>query len=250
MRNISKFLKIPWKRDFIISFLIFVILTFIFTFVFDYLIITPQGLPLKYMPIFYIPIMLIIWCVFLIGLVSSFMFPPLIGGLSRIFSLNDFSFSDSRSKLHIVYILFATSLFLIFLYIYFISLKIYEPIKTLLLSWMVLIFIRSAHYVNPKLGNRIGTLVVSFFIPFGLFILAINLLESGLNFVSDIYQTGLFILYFIIILSAQIPMEILMEYTIIKNKQTIIKRRQKELKSNWQESPYFVKYKSKEKKER
>ena len=218
MNQTQGFWKSRWGKDFTIAIAIFIILAFVYAVVFYLLISSPEGLPFDYVIIFYLPILLIIWGVFFTGLVGATLFPHIVGRLGLVFELNDVSYSDKRSKLHFIFLLMAVSTFLVINYVYFVSLGIYEPIQTLLLAWMVLIFIRAAHYVNPKVGSRIGALVVSFFLPYGLFLGGIYLLdltgivESGIEISINIYQVGLFFLYFAIILTAHVPLEILLEY--------------------------------------
>jgi len=205
-----------WKnqsgKDFSKRIVIFLCLSIPFTLVFDYLVITPNHLPTQYMIIFYLPIFLIILFLLLAGLSASLLFPPVLQKFSMLFEINNVSFSDKRTKLHFVYLVLVISVLLLTIYTYFISLKYYDPIKTLLISWMVVIFVRASHYVDYSLGDKVSVVIISFLIPFGLFIGAITLLETRLSIFSNIYENGLFVLYFIMIVSAQMPLEVLLEY--------------------------------------
>lgn len=219
MNHTQGFWKSPWRKEFIKFSIGFVILTFIYAVIFYVIISSPERIPFEYVRWFYWPILILIWCIFFLGLVGATLFPHVLGRIGeKIFELNDISFSEDRSKKHIIALVVINGFLLFVNFIYFISLNIYDPIKTLLLAWVVLIFIRAAHYVNPKMGSRIGALIVSFFLPYGLFLTGIygldtiGIVESSFVLNVQISIVGLFFLYYAIILSAHLPIEVLLEY--------------------------------------
>lgn len=162
---------------------------------------------------------------------------------TRIINLNNYSYRDKTPVRKLPALLVVLPLYLIIFQIYFIVAD-YSFIEALLFGWFVLIFVRSSHYVDKKLGAEIGKIIGSFFIPFG-FIIA---LIKGASFYIDVSTNNTFneehigyILYFFVILFATIPLEVLMDYKS-KNKQKDEKYKGK--RKEWENEPSFIKYKN------
>ena len=108
-----------------------------------------------------------------------------------------------------------------------------------------MIFVRTSHYVDQELGERIGNIIGSFFLPFGFILVFIK----GASFYVDVSTGELFIqdylghfLYFITFILATIPLEVLMEY---RGKKKQITDKCKKKKKEGENDPKFVKYKKK-----
>lgn len=163
---------------------------------------------------------------------------------TRIITVNNFSYGDLIIKRKIPALLIVLPVYLVIFLTYFIIAG-YTSIEALIFGWLVLIFVRSSHYVDKELGAKFGEIIGAFFIPFGFVII----LVKGASFYRDI-STGMeitedhigFIIYFILFSLATIPLEVLMEYRG-KNKQ--IEEKEKQKKEEWSEDSRFVKYKKK-----
>jgi hypothetical protein len=163
---------------------------------------------------------------------------------TKIINLNNFNYGDLIIKRKIPVLLFVLPVYLVIFLTFFIIAG-YNSIEALIFGWLVLIFVRSSHYVDKELGAKFGEIVGAFFIPFGFIIILIK----GASFYRDV-STGMeitmdhigFILYFIVFLLATIPLEVLMEY---RGKNKRIEEEEKRKKKEWNKDSSFVRYKEK-----
>lgn len=182
---------------------------------------------------------------FLIGLIFAIIsFDMAKRFFTKIINLNNYSYKEVTEERKIPALLVVLAFYLIIFQTYFILVD-YNFIEALLFGWLVLLFVRSSHYVDFKLGERIGNIIGSFFIPFGFIIVLIK----GASFYVDLSTSKIFIqdylgyfLYFITFLLATIPLEVVMDYRG-KNKQINDEYRKK--KKEWENDSSFVKYKNK-----
>jgi len=163
---------------------------------------------------------------------------------TKIVNLNNFGYGDLTVERKMPALLVVLPVYLIIFQTYFIIAG-YNFIEALLFGWLVLLFVRSSHYVDKKLGAEIGKIIGSFFIPFGFIIVLIK----GASFYVDLSTSKIFIedyfgyfLYFIVFLLATIPLEVLMDYRG-KNKQKDDEEKRKRIE--WKNDSRFVKYKKK-----
>lgn len=163
----------------------------------------------------------------------------------RIISLNNFSYGDVTDKRKLPALLIILPVYLLIFQTYFIIAG-YNFIEALIFGWLVLIFVRSSHYVDKELGKKFGEIIGAFFIPFGFTILLIK----GASFYVDI-STGMAIteehiglfLYFIVFLLATVPLEVVMDYRGKNKKRENIEKQKRE---EWtKDTTCYVKYKRK-----
>ena len=230
MNKQNLFWKSHWGKHFKIALGIYILVSIIF----GIITISLYQLPWNYTLLLSLPWIILYSNIILIGISVTLSISKTIKPLFLILKLNDCSYMDKTYKLKIPKLAIVLPLYLIIFYIYFIGFKNYEAVTTLLLSWLILIIVRSSHYADRKLGNLIGGFIGSFFLPFGFIALVVNINDFIKNIPIDIIPIVIFMFYFILILLAQFALEILMDYLTSKD-------REKQL--NWEESPYFVKYK-------
>ena len=127
-------------------------------------------------------------------------------------------------------------IYLIIFYVYFDSYGTHSPTFTLLIGWIVLLIVRSAHYANRKLGNIIGGFIGAFFLPFGFITFVLNVNTFFENPPPDLIPIVILLFYFFLILLVQVPLEILMDYLASQDKE-------RELRSKWENDLSFVKRK-------
>lgn len=182
---------------------------------------------------------------FLLGHIFTFYYLNIVKNLfTNIVNLNNYSYQELTPKRRIPALLVVLPVYLIIFQTYFIVAN-YSFIEALLFGWLILLFVRSSHYVDAEIGAKIGQIIGSFFIPFGFIIVLIK----GASFYVDLSTGKIFIndylpyfLYFIVFILATIPLEVLMDYRG-KNKQ--IDDEEKRKKTKWKKDPCFVKYKKK-----
>jgi len=174
--------------------------------------------------------------------ISSFGFVKKL--FTNIVNLNNFNYGELTPERKIPALLVVLPVYMLIFQTYFIVVG-YNFIEALIFGWLILIFVRSSHYVDKELGEEIGKIIGSFFIPFGFIIILIK----GASFYVDLSTSKVFIedyigyiLYFIVFLLATIPLEVLMDYQG-KNKQKDDEEKRK--KTEWKNDPRFVKYKKK-----
>jgi len=225
-----------WKSHWGTHFKIWIGVYIIASVAFGIITISLYNLPFKYSMLLSLPWIILYSNVILIGIIVALSISKSIKPLFLILELNDCHYTDKILKSKIPKLIITLPLYLIIFYIYFIAFRIYNPIATLLLSWLVLIIVRSAYYTSPKLGNRIGGFIGAFFLPFGFMALVVNIHIFFKNIPSDMIPVVTFIFYFILVILAQIPLEILMDYISSSDKK-------KQLKANWKKNPAYVPFK-------
>jgi len=193
----------------------------------------------------YVLLVVVLIFFFVLGHVLTIFFFNMVKNLfTKIVNLNNFSYGELTPERKIPALLVVLPAYLIIFQTYFIIAG-YNFIEALLFGWLVLLFVRSSHYVDKELGAEIGKIIGSFFIPFGFVIILIK----GSSFYVDLSTSKIFIedyigyiIYFIVFLLATIPLEVLMEYRG-KNKQKDNEEKRK--RTEWKNDPRFVKYKMK-----
>lgn len=163
---------------------------------------------------------------------------------TKIINLNNYNYREITKERKIPTLLFVLPVYLIIFTTYFIIAD-FSFIESLVYGWLVLLFVRSSHYVDEILGADIGKIIGSFFIPFGFIIVLIK----GASFYVDLSTGKILIedyfgsfLYFITFLLATIPLEVLMDYRS-KNKKNSDKYKEK--KKEWENDSSFVRYENK-----
>ncbi|EMR75605.1 hypothetical protein MBGDF03_00152 [Thermoplasmatales archaeon SCGC AB-540-F20] len=227
MKTIS-FWKSHWGKHFKIAIGVYILFSIIFAF----LTISLFCLPIDLSIMFSLPWIILYSNVIFIGIIILFATYKSIKPFFLILDLNDCHYRDRILKTKIPLLVIVLPLYLIIFYVYFNGFNVYEPVGTLFLSWIVLIIVRSSHYVDRKLGNRLGGFIGAFFLPFGFITLAVNINEFFRNTPNNLTPIVIFIFYFFLILIAQVSLEILMDYISTEEKE-------KELKSNWLDDPNF-----------
>jgi len=151
---------------------------------------------------------------------------------TKIINLNNYSYLEKTETRKIPALLIVLPVYLIIFQTYFILVN-YNFIESLIFGWLVLLFVRSSHYVDSLLGADIGRIIGSFFIPFGFIIVLIKgasfyiSLSTGEIFIEDHFG---YFLYFVTFLLAAIPLEIIMDY---RGKNKRIYEEEKRKRTEW-----------------
>jgi len=229
------FWKSYWGKHFIFWMIIFLIFISIFSFI----QISSSNI---YARLLIIGVLIFYFLFGMYFSISSFGMAKRL--FTKIINLNNYSYREVTDERKIPALLVVLPVYLIIFQTYFLIAG-YSFIEALIFGWLVLLFVRSSHYVDPLLGADIGKIIGSFFIPFGFIIVLIK----GSSFYVDLSTGNIFIkeylayfLYFITFILATIPLEVLMDY---RGKNKHISDKEKRKKREWEKDPCFVKYKKK-----
>lgn len=154
-----------------------------------------------------------------VGFVMSAVFFCLIKKIySGLLGLNNHSYSQYGSTLSKIYIVVIISLYLIIFFTYFLVLE-KDNMFTLLLGWLPVLIIRTAHYADYNTGKKIGEAVANYVFPIWIVIVSFYInkcYNEGYLTLNQISANLNVFLYFIAILSVSYILEILMVHKINK----------------------------------
>ena len=191
----------PWKKHISIC----IIILFISLFLVYY--------PLIFLSVeLFLAMFLLIGGVLLfIGFIINSIFSHLIKKMYAGFlSFNNHSYSQNSSTLSKIYIIFIISFYLIIFFTYFLVLE-KDNLFTLLLGWLPVLIIRTAHYADYNTGKKIGEAVANYIFPIWIVVVAFHINKYWSDgFLTQITANLNVILYFIAILSVSYILEILM----------------------------------------
>lgn len=108
--------------------------------------------------------------------------------LNFIFNLNNYSYSEEAPIINNITLIVVIFIYLIFFYVLFDSYLIkfkYDSVGILLLGWLALIIIRSAHYSDSEAGQKISEVISSFIFPIGFIVVIVY----GKDFIDKGFQT-------------------------------------------------------------
>jgi len=155
-----------------------------------------------------------------------------------ILNFNDLDYDETYKKI-IPKLLITIVLYIMFFYAFITTIDNYDPILVLLISWLLLIIVRSAHYVNPNTGHKIGEFIGAFIVPFGLITLVLKINEFSWEDFKITSQV-IFISYFVLMIIGEFFLEIFMDYYTKKRKIDIKNKFFVKLKNNWKGHPSYV----------
>jgi len=223
------FLKTRWGHHYFTWLIVFIV----FTIVISYTQI------LSYNILLHVLLILVLIFYFVVGHLLLFNFINTAKPFFEIIiGLNNYNYWQKSRKRNIPILIFTIPIYLIIFQTYFIALGKYNFAEALIFGWIILIFVRCSHYADYNLGKEIGTIIGSFFIPFGFLIFLVNagffIQDFSLGIIDHLEIISSFLI-FILFLLAYIPLEVLMDYKSAQNKN-------KRIKSEWAKDPNFVKY--------
>lgn len=202
------FWKTHWGRHFRNGLIAYFCLCVFFAF----LIIFLFGVPLEITLLLSIPWIYIYLFPIIAGVTIAIFMSKSVKPLFIILELNNCSYTDKIPKTIIPKISITLPVYLMIFFVYLFSLGKYDPNLTLLLSWIMLIIVRSSYYANKKLGNQIGSFIGSFFLPFGFLTMVLFIKDFLSNVPTDPIPIVIFLSYFVLIVIGQLPLEALMDY--------------------------------------
>ena len=231
-----------WWKHFKITISLYVIACIIFSI----LIIYSHGLPFdpNLIPIKYYFLLIIPWILLFASVLSLFYaitpyFLYIVKNILSILNSNDLDYDETYKKIKVPKLLPTIIIYIMFFYSFITTIGNYDPILILLISWLLLIIVRSAHYVNPYTGHKIGEFIGAFIVPFGFIILILKMNEfSWKNF--KITSQVIFISYFTLMIIGEFFLEIFMDYYTKKRKDDTKNKVYNKLKNNWIDHPSFI----------
>ncbi|HEC86949.1 MAG TPA: hypothetical protein ENI49_03670 [Thermoplasmatales archaeon] len=128
-----------------------------------------------------------------------------------ILNANDLDYDETYKRIKIPKLLSTIIIYIVFFYTFITTIGNYDPILILLISWLLLIFVRSAHYANPNIGHKIGEFIGAFIVPFGFITLILKMSEFSWNNFK-ITSRVIFISYLTLIIIGEFLLEIFMDY--------------------------------------
>jgi len=231
-----------WWKHFKITISLYVIACIIFSI----LIIRSHGIPFdpNLIPIKYYFLLILPWILLFVSVLSLFYaitpyFLHVIKGFLSILKANDLDYDSTYKKIKIPKLLPTIIIYIAFFYAFITTIGNYDPILILLISWLLLIIIRSAHYANPKTGHKIGEFIGAFIVPFGFITLILRINEFSWNNLK-ITSLVIFISYFTLMIIGEFFLEIFMDYYTKKRKNDNENKAHDELKNNWKDHPSFI----------
>jgi len=209
--------KENWKKDFAL----FYLLAYFFG-------IILFAIHLTYNLSYWLQLALLVPLIFfsLYWALSKFAYTKLTELINKLSKGNNLSYFEvkSREKLLDLLGVHATYFAISFIYFYFIFEQYNHPFKSrfeyhlflFFIGGLIVIFVRTTHYSNPDIGNKIGDTIAYFFFPFGLLIAAVLLANfTGGKNIDQIFESIIrnwqMIPYFFMLLCITMSLDIILD---------------------------------------